>query len=262
VDEAYPPGNVLAMPEGDTIFRTAETLRAALQGKRITAARPDSLKRFAGRTVTEVTPNGKHLLIRFDNGLAIHSHMRMRGAWHAYRRGEPWRRPAWQVKAVLETDDVVAVCFSAPVVELVRDAETKLGHLGPDVLSDGWDLDEVVSRARAGGATAIGEVLLDQRVTAGIGNVYRCEALWRERLNPWTPVRDLSEERLRRLYAAVREAMRANLGPGFERRFPGYGKGAVHGRAGRPCPRCGTRIELKAQGEHARMTFWCPACQR
>lgn len=249
------------MPEGDTIFRTAEQLRAALDGKRVTAAQPEALKRFAGRTVIEVMPNGKHLLIRFDNGLAIHSHMRMRGAWHVYRKGEPWRRPAWQVKAVLETDDAVAVCFSAPVVDLVRDEDTKVGHLGPDILSDGWDAGEVVRGARARGATAIGEVLLDQRVTAGIGNVYRCEALWREGVNPWTPVRDLSDDKLRQIYTTAREAMRSNLGPSRERRFPGYGKGAVHGRAGRPCPRCGTRIQIKAQGEHARMTFWCPACQ-
>src|SRR5881628_2884807 len=118
------------MPEGDTIWRTAETLRNALQGKRITAARPDLIKRFTGTTVTDVKPVGKHLLIRFDNGLAIHSHMRMRGAWHVYKRGERWRRPAWQVKALIETEDVVAVCFAAPVIDLVRDEATKVGHLG------------------------------------------------------------------------------------------------------------------------------------
>src|SRR5213594_2267264 len=119
------------MPEGDTIWRTAATLRTALEGKRLVAARPDALKRLTGTTVTEVRPVGKHLLIRFDNGLAIHSHMRMRGAWHVYKRGEPWRRPTWQLKALLETDDVVAVCFAAPVVDLVRDESTRVGHLGP-----------------------------------------------------------------------------------------------------------------------------------
>jgi formamidopyrimidine-DNA glycosylase len=249
------------MPEGDTIWRTAETLRAALEGRRVSAARPDSLKRFAGRTVTEVKPVGKHLLIRFDNGLAIHSHMRMLGAWHVYRRGERWRRPAWQARALLETDEVVAVCFSAPVIDIVREEETRLGHLGPDILSDSWSGEEVLARARSFGSRTIGEVLLDQRVTAGIGNVYRCEALWQRRLNPWKSSADLTDQDLKALFETARQAMRANLGGDFKRMFPGYGKAAVHGRAGRPCRRCGARIQIKAQGGHARMTFWCPACQ-
>jgi endonuclease VIII len=261
VAQAYRPGNVLAVPEGDTIWRLAELLRGALVGKRVVTARPDSLRRFSGHTITEVTPAGKHLLIRFDNGLAIHSHMRMRGAWHVYRRGESWKRPAWQVKAVLETDDAIAVCFGAPVIDLVRDQQTKVGHLGPDMLADDWDAGEVLRRARARDAAPVGEVLLDQSVSAGAGNVYRCEAMWHERVNPWTPVRALDDDDLRRLFETARVAMRSNLGPSFERRFPGYGRGAVHGRAGRPCPRCGTRIQVRAQGEHARLTYWCPACQ-
>ena len=137
------------MPEGDTIWRTAATLRAGLEGKRVLVARPAALKRLAGTTVTEVKPVGKHLLIRFDNGLAIHSHMRMRGAWHLYKRGERWRRPVWQMKALLETDDAVAVCFGAPVVDLVRDETTKVGHLGPDILSDDWAVEDVLANARA-----------------------------------------------------------------------------------------------------------------
>src|SRR5919204_4715626 len=173
------------MPEGDTIWRTAETLRKALQNKRITTARPGTLKRFTGTTVTDVQPFGKHLLIRFDNGLAIHSHMRMQGAWHVYRKGERWRRPTWQAKALLETDEAVAVCFEAPVIDLVKDETKKLGHLGPDILTDDWNVDEVVSRARVQALKPVGELLLDQRVTAGIGNIHRCEALWRRRVNPW-----------------------------------------------------------------------------
>jgi endonuclease-8 len=249
------------VPEGDTIFRTAGTLRAALAGKRLIAARPDRLKRLAGATVTDVKAVGKHLVIRFDNGLAIHSHMRMQGAWHVYRSGERWRRPEWQAKALLETGDMTAVCFSAPVIDLIRDEEPALGHLGPDILADDWSVEQVVAGARRHGEQAIGEVLLDQRVTAGIGNVYRCEALWHERINPWTPCSDLDDERLRAVFETAREAMRSNLGPSWQRRFPGYGKGAVHGRGGRPCPRCGTPIKVRAQGEHARLTYWCPACQ-
>lgn len=249
------------MPEGDTIFRMAANLRAGLEGKRVLVAQPDALKRLAGTIVTEVKPVGKHLLIRFDNGLAIHSHMRMQGAWHLYKRGERWRRPTWQMKALLETDDTVAVCFGAPVVDLVRDEATKVGHLGPDILSDDWSAQDVVARTRALGTTHVGQLLLDQRVTAGIGNVYRCEALWQTRINPWAKASDLSNEQLTTLFETARQAMRANLKGGFNRRFPGYGKGAVHGRGGRPCPRCGSAIRVRAQGEHARLTYWCPACQ-
>lgn len=239
----------------------ASMLHAGLQGRRVVRARPDSLKRFEGRIITEVKPVGKHLLIRFDNGLAIHSHMRMRGAWHLYDLSEPWRRPAWQVKAVLETPDFVAVCYSAPVIEVLRDESTKLGHLGPDILRSDWSVGDVVQRARAEGAVAVGEVLLDQRVTAGIGNVYRCESLWQCRVNPWTPVAEIDDDQLVNLFETAHRAMDANVRGGNERRFPGYGRGAVHGRAGRPCPLCGTKIAVHAQGEHARLTYWCPACQ-
>jgi formamidopyrimidine-DNA glycosylase len=249
------------MPEGDTIFRTAERLRAALQGKRVLSARPDFLKRLAGTTVSDVKPVGKHLMIRFDNGLALHTHMRMRGVWQVIPRGEKARRPDWQLKAVLETEDVVAACFAAPVVELIRDESAHVGHLGPDILAEDWNAGDVVKRARSLGDEAVGNVLLDQRVTAGIGNVYRCEALWERKVSPFEATATLTDEELAALFIAAREAMRANLGHDRKRRFPGYGKGAVHGRAGRPCPRCGTPIRVRAQGEHARLVYWCPKCQ-
>ena len=239
----------------------AAMLSAGLQGRRLVSARPDSLKRFAGRTITEVKPVGKHLMIRFDNGLAIHSHMRMSGAWHVYRRSEVWRRPDRRVKAVLETEDLVAVCFSAPVIEVVRDEDSRVGHLGPDILQDEWSARDVVQRARSMGRMAVGEVLLDQRVTAGVGNVYRCEALWQCGINPWTPTDEVDDVQLVALLETAHRAMQSNLRDNIHRRFPGYGRGAVHGRGGRPCPRCGTRISVRAQGEHARMTFWCSTCQ-
>jgi formamidopyrimidine-DNA glycosylase len=250
------------MPEGDTIFRTAEKLRAALKGKRVVSARPDQLKRLAGTIVIDVQPVGKHLMIRFDNGLALHTHMRMRGAWHVYPRGQKAGRPDWQLKAVLETEDVVAACYAAPTVELIRDESLHVGHLGPDILGEDWDVQSVVKRARSLGAAAVGEVMLDQRVTAGIGNVYRCEALWHRKVNPWKPVDQVSDDDLASLFEEARQAMRANLGGDPRRRFPGYGRGAVHGRGGRPCPRCGTPIKVRALGEHARLAYWCPACQR
>ena len=248
------------MPEGDTIHRAATMLGAALEGKVVLAARPDPLRRLAGTTVTAVEPVGKHLVIRFDNGLALHSHMRMRGVWHVYLPGERWRRPAWQLKAALETADSVAVCFSAPVLELIRDVAARVGHLGPDIVAEEWSPSVAVARARMLDAMPIGDVLLDQRVVAGIGNVYRCESLWSRRINPWKPVRELDDETLGGLFDTARDAMRANLGGGV-RRFPGYGMGAVHGRARRPCPRCGTPIRVRAMGEHARLVYWCPTCQ-
>src|SRR5690348_16237584 len=199
------------MPEGDTIFRTAEKLRAALKGKRVLSARPDQLRRLVGTTVSDVQPVGKHLMIRFDNGLALHTHMRMRGAWHVYPRGQKAPRPDWQLKAVLETEEVVAACYAAPTVELIRDESSHIGHLGPDILGEEWDVQSVVIRARARGTAAIGEVMLDQRVAAGIGNVYRCEALWHRKVNPWTPANQLSDDDLASLFEEARQAMRANL---------------------------------------------------
>jgi formamidopyrimidine-DNA glycosylase len=249
------------VPEGDTIWRMATALRTALVGKQVKDARPAGLGRLIASRVASVEPVGKHLVIRFDNGLALHSHMRMRGVWQLYRTGERWRRPAWQLKAMLETEDVVAACFGAPTVELLRNVAPRLGHLGPDILARDWSAADVVSRARQLNQVAVGDLLLDQRVTAGIGNVYRCEALWQREVNPWTPTADLTDSELAAIFETARAAMRANLETKVRRTFPGYGRGAVHGRGGRPCPRCGTSIRVRAMGENARLAYWCPTCQ-
>ncbi|HKF76334.1 MAG TPA: DNA-formamidopyrimidine glycosylase family protein [Candidatus Dormibacteraeota bacterium] len=247
------------MPEGDTIWRTAAGLRAGVGGRMVTAARPDRLGALAGRTLESVEPVGKHLLMRFSGGLTLHSHMRMNGSWHLYRTGERWRRPERQARAVLEFGDRVAVCFAAPTLELVRDGREAVRHLGPDLLAEGVRLDEVVARARAIGPVAVGELLLDQRVCCGIGNVYRCETLWQRRCDPWRSSAALADAELAELFAFARDALRENLG-GSERRFGGR-PAAVHGRRGRPCPRCGAPVRARGQGEHARLTYWCPSCQ-
>jgi len=127
------------MPEGDTIWRTAAALRRRIEGKVVIEARPDRIRRLQGRHVLGVEPTGKHLIMRFDGNLALHSHMRMTGAWHLYRPGERWRQPAYRVRALLAFDDVVAVCFAAPVVELVADPRRPVAHLGPDILVHGGD---------------------------------------------------------------------------------------------------------------------------
>jgi endonuclease-8 len=186
--------------------------------------------------------------------------MRMTGSWHLYRPGERWRRPRHLARVVLTFEDWEAVCFAAPVLELVRDARAPVRHLGPDVLADDFPLDHVVARARSVGPVALGELLLDQRVCSGIGNVYRCETLWELRLDPWRSSGDLSDEGLAALFATARAYLRQNVVRAAPRLF-GKRPGAVHGRSGRPCPRCGAAVRALPQGPDARLTYWCPSCQ-
>jgi endonuclease-8 len=265
------------MPEGDTIFRTAEVLRRALAGRRITDARaqprpglrrvPD-LSRLIGATVERVEARGKHLLIGFDNGLTLRSHLRMSGSWHRYRPGEPWRRPMRQASAILETPESVAVAFNTPVVELLTDAELRrsvpLTSLGPDLLGREFDVEEALHRLRERDGEQLGNALLDQRAVAGIGNVYKSEVAFLERLDPWAPVRAFSDEELGGALATARRLLQANLrgGARITTGSGAWGQGLwVYGRGGRPCRRCGTLVRQDRQGELARLTFWCPRCQ-
>jgi len=265
------------MPEGDTIFRTAEVLRAALVGRRITAARaqprpglrrvPD-LSRLAGTTVTTVEARGKHLLIGFDNGLTLRSHLRMSGSWHRYRPGEAWRRPMHQASAILETPESVAVAFNTPVVELLTDADLRrsvpLTTLGPDLLARDFDADEALRRLRDRNDEQLGNALLDQRAVAGIGNVIKSEVAFLEGLDPWTPVSTLTDDELRAALATARRILRENTRGGARVTTGNRGRGQelwVYGRPGRPCRRCGTAIRMDRQGELARLTYWCPRCQ-
>ncbi|HVD00952.1 MAG TPA: DNA-formamidopyrimidine glycosylase family protein [Candidatus Dormibacteraeota bacterium] len=243
------------MPEGDTLRRTADALRGRLLGKEISQARPDFLKRVEGTTVTSIEANGKHLLIGFDSGLVLHSHLRMTGSWHLYKPGEAWRKPARLATAVLAGADAVAVLFSAPTAELVRskDAVHELAHLGPDMLAPELDLTEILRRARSSPRQALGELLLDQRVAAGIGNIHKCEALWRLRLDPWRPASDLSDAELGALFQEARTGLQAGV--------RGIVRPAVAGRAGRSCPRCSHRIQCVLQGAPPRFTYYCPTCQ-
>ena len=244
------------MPEGDTIWRTAAALRRRIVGKSVRDARPASIARLKGHRLEAVEPNGKHLVMQFEGGIALHSHMRMTGAWHLYRVGERWRQPERRATAVLSFDGVVAVCFAAPIMELVRDARQPVAHLGPDILVDPFDLDEVIRRARRSEIPTLGELLLEQRVCAGIGNIYKCESMWVLRLDPWMQPAALDDESLGKLYLTARDLMRRNLVTPIARQ-----RHAVHGKGGRPCPRCGTPIRIRAQGLQARLTYFCPRCQ-
>nr|MDQ6900297.1 hypothetical protein [Candidatus Dormibacteraeota bacterium] len=161
------------MPEGDTIWRTAAALNRCLLGQKVVAARPAALERLSGSALEAVNPVGKHLLLRFSGGWTLHSHLRLTGSWHLYRPGERWRKSVRAARAVLEFADWVAVCFSAPLVELSRGPLPGIGRLGPDILAAEVSWAQIMRRARAFGPVPLGELLLDQRVCCGIGNVYK-----------------------------------------------------------------------------------------
>jgi endonuclease-8 len=271
------------MPEGDTIYRTAAVLRRLLQGKRLTGfetavpqvAAAVERQPVVGRVITEVAPRGKHLLIVFrdpDAGpaadLVLHTHMRMTGSWHAYHEGTTWRKPARFAKVVLCVEGVVAPCFSAPVVELLTTREMvrhpALSHLGPDAIAEAFDADEVRARLRTRPDLPIGEGLLLQTAMAGVGNVFKSEILFLERVDPFARIRDLSDEVLDDVIAQARRLLLLNRRPGFRQTRAALDPEAriwVYRRSGRPCYECNTPIQLRRQGDDARSTYFCPQCQ-
>lgn len=256
------------MPEGDTIFRSARSLKQWIGGRTVTATtdsrrKPIGIERVIGESILDVQPHAKHLLMPFSNGLVLHTHMRMTGSWHVYKSGDPWKKPAWQAVVVLECGDHLAACFNAPVVELLTADEAEshmsISGLGPDVLGEGrFDFDEVKRRAaKADPKTPIGELLLDQRVVSGIGNIYRCETLFINRVDPWLPAPEVSEDLLDRLVRTAIEMMRRSVMPGG-----GRAKRHVYKCPGRPCGRCGTLVKAGRIGRvHVRDVYWCPKCQ-
>ena len=273
------------MPEGDTIHRVARTLHRALAGKpvvRFESAYP-ALTRvhvdrpLTGQAIDHVSAAGKHLLMQFSGGTVLRTHMRMNGSWHIYRRGEPWQRSARDMRIVLETADFIAVAFSVTDAEFIaaRRLQTHdtLRNLGPDLLSDTFDAAEALQRARARPGELVADLLLNQRVMAGIGNVYKSEVLFACRVNPFTIASALDDDALRCLIATARRFLVTNvhtaLAPmttytGFRKTTGRNNPGErlwVYGRGGLPCRRCRTTIERKKHGPAARLTYWCPACQ-
>ena len=258
------------MAEGDTVHATAALLHEALAGQVLTrtdfrvprAATAD----LSGQGVREVTARGKHLLIRTDAGLSIHSHLGMDGSWRVYAPGERWRGQAFEVRAVLGTDAAVAVGHRLRTLEVIRTkAEAQvLARLGPDVLGPDWDAAEATRRLAASPEREIGEALIDQAVMAGPGNVYRSEVCFLAGVDPRTPARKIEDPA--RLVELMATAMEANRGGGRRvttgDRRPGY-ELWVYGRRGRPCRRCGTPIRSFEQGEGVsrRIVFACPSCQ-
>lgn len=247
------------MPEGDTIARAARSLDQALAGHPLVrfAAPRLSYAPFPEGTVVEgARANGKHCLIRFDDGRVLRTHMQMTGSWHLYRPGERWRKKPAAMRALVETDTWVAVCFAAPVVELVP-AGTPVGteHLGPDLCLPSPDLEEGLRRmVELAGDRPVGEVLLDQRVVAGIGNIHKNEACFEVGVDPNATLPLVSDDERRRLLEVAHRNLRTSVATA---RMPS----AVYGRRDRPCPRCGTTILWAPQGEQRRGTYWCPTCQ-
>jgi endonuclease-8 len=271
------------MPEGDSLARIAIALRPHLAGRTVTNARArlpgPVISRVVGKKITAVDTAGKNLLIRFDDGLELRTHLGLHGSWHRYRPGEAWRRPVSRASLVLEVPGAVAVCFDAPVVELfetrAEPVHPALATLGPDLLAEHVDLDAAVGRLqdRAQATREIGDVLLDQRVVAGIGNVYKSEVLFLEGVNPFLATGTLSTAKLRAILDRARELMRFNARPGaaagrvttLDPRTSARLAPTqlwVYRRAGRPCHRCGTLIKSAPQGsEVPRTTYWCPKDQ-
>jgi endonuclease-8 len=258
------------VPEGDTIHRAADRLRPALAGKvleRFEAPRAIGPRPRTGVEIAAVEAKGKHLLVRFGDGITLHTHMRMAGTWHLYRRGSRWRLPGHLARAIVAVPDWEAVCFRAPVVELYREPPAHLpqalAHLGPDLCLADPPVDEVLARmsARADVDDEIGPTLLDQQVAAGIGNVYKSEVLWACRVSPFAKVVDLDDDTRRALITTAAKQLRANVGSVGERSTVPGGGVAVYGRRGQPCLRCGTPVQRRQQGRDNRVTYWCPSCQ-
>lgn len=219
--------------------------------------------------IERIESHGKHLEVVWDDGLILHTHMRMSGAWHLYRTGERWRKPSEQLRVAIAVPEWVAVCFNAPLVETYREFDPHrhpgFGRVGPDLCKADADLAECAQRMvdYHDQDTPIAEVLLDQRVACGVGNVYRSEVLWACELHPLAAVGSLTaDDRVQVINAAAR-MLRSNL-YSFHRvtaqEIPGGL--AVYGRNGQRCARCGDTIEVRRIGEHARLIYWCPGCQQ
>ena len=263
-----------AVPEGDVVLRTARRLHAALAGRVLVLSdlRWPSLATtdLRGRRVHEVVAAGKHLLVRIEGDLTLHSHLRMEGSWHVHATGERWRtrRSEHGIRAILANPEWTAIGHRLGMLDLVRtDAEDRLvGHLGPDVLGPGWDPERAVANLTADPDRAVGDALLDQRVLAGVGTFFMTEALFLRGRTPWTPVRDAGDpqalvdlvHRLLRVNADSVQIAQSTTGdtrPGRQQ--------YVHARSGLPCRRCGTTIRVATIGTPPadRTAFWCPSCQ-
>ena len=274
------------MPEGDTIFRAARSMHRVLSGHAVTRfetayAHLDRVNvdtPIVGRTIERIESAGKHHLIVFSGDLILRTHMRMHGSWHLYRHGEKWRRSPHSVRVRIDTSDWVALAFNVPVAEFVTPkalaTTDPVAKLGPDLLGREFDRAEAVRRLGASGQQPIAMALLDQRLVAGIGNVYKSEVLFLCGVNPFTASAAVSKETLEGMLDVARGLLKSNVVDGTSEQIQTYRNLRrtsrsmdpsqnlwVYGRSGKPCRKCGTLIETKKMGVEARSTYWCPHCQ-
>jgi endonuclease-8 len=275
------------MPEGDTIFRAARALQKALAGKTVTGfettlaklASVDDQSPITGRTVERVEARGKWCFIYFSGDLILLTHMRMSGSWHIYRIGERWQAPRRAMRILITCGDVQAVGFSIPVAEFhtARSIEraAHISELGLDVLGAAYRIDEAARALREYGRAHpdadVGDMLMNQRVIAGIGNIYKSEILFAARVNPFQRMQTVSDRELEAIAEIAQRTMQANVAEIKDAAHPGtrgtagaMERGArlwVYRRQGRECRRCGAIIEMRRQGTGARSTYWCPSCQ-
>jgi endonuclease-8 len=256
------------MPEGDTIHRAARKIGEALVGREIVSietphprhAKDRWPERLGGRAVRAVDAHGKHLYLRFDNDLTLHSHLRMGGRWSVYERGGRWTRAPHRAWLVIRTEQHEVVQFDGPVLELLTDSRTRfdprLSGLGPDILAEEFDEQRYLRLLREDDQTRqIGDAVLDQRNVAGIGNIWKSEGCFLAAVDPWRRTRDISDDEALWIAREARALMQRSVAG--ERPVP-----AVYKRTGMPCPRCGTRVSARGQGDDNRTTYWCPGCQR
>jgi endonuclease VIII len=254
------------MAEGDSILRIARRLDEALAGEEVSVRAPGQRRpsglpptQLDGRVLERAESRGKHLILHFDGGLALHSHLGMRGSWHIYGPGDRWRRPASQAWIALAVNGAEAVNFGGSTMRIAREAQLRrdprLARLGPDLLADDFDARDAVRSLRSAGPQAeLGEALLEQSLVAGIGNIFKSEGCFEARIDPNRPLGSLSDEELGDLLSSTRDLMLQAVDTGRQ-------PGRIYHAAGRPCPRCGTTVVSRAQGDSARTTYWCPGCQ-
>ena len=259
------------MPEGDTIFRTAMTLRSAIETSTVTVAEARDLRQdveaLVGQQLLSIEARGKHLLMHFEQGEALHSHMGMTGAWHLYHAGEPWKKPQRRAAITLHFDQTIAVCFSPKLLELLTKTAYRrheyLRRLGPDILATELAAAVILARFRIHNATPLGEAVMNQTIACGVGNVYKSEVLFLNQLNPFRPTRVFSDDQVVKFVTDARRLMKRNLS-GYPRRTRFAGDAMrlwVYDRRGEPCFDCGTQIQMRRQGDLGRSTYWCPSCQ-
>jgi endonuclease-8 len=252
------------MAEGDTILRAARRIEAAVGGQELEVrarsgqARAARIERVNGRRLERVEARGKNLLLHFGE-LVLHSHMGMSGAWHVYSRGARWSKSASAAWVTLSGAEVEAVQFGGPTLRLLSStqlpSDPTLSRLGPDILGSEFDPETVCGRFQASPDRELGDALLDQHLVAGIGNIFKSEACFAVKLNPWRKVGELENGEVKDVLEAARGLMRESVEKGRPSR-------AVYRRAGQPCPACGTPIAARGQGDANRRTYWCSRCQR